>query len=227
MNSLKVKEHEYGTELQSDSIIAVFGNKSLTHEMAMDLYSLKELRFLKQTHSDLIVESKKNSIIEADAHFTKEKNIALGIYTADCIPALIWDSDASIIAACHAGWRGVQNRIIEKSILSLLQLNCQSQNLNVAIGPHIKTESFEVDLDVAKQLVESSYTDKKNIISEHKNNKKLYIDLAQIALSQIIYNQVNKNNIWISQINTVTNTNYHSFRRDKVAKRLVSFIVHK
>ena len=51
--------------------------------------------------------------IEADAMVTNDKNIALGILTADCAPVLFFEKKKNLIGAAHAGWRGAYSGILE------------------------------------------------------------------------------------------------------------------
>lgn len=85
----------------------------------------------------------------ADAMVSRSPGIALGIRTADCIPILIADPRSGAVAAVHAGWRGVVGRVAERAIDAL---DVPTERLIVAIGPHIRAESFEVGLDVAEQI---------------------------------------------------------------------------
>ena len=81
--------------------------------------SPKKLVLLHQAHSNkfsFIDEKYKfaNKKIKADALITKNKNVAIGVLTADCIPILIYDQKLQIISAIHAGWKGAYKGIIKK-----------------------------------------------------------------------------------------------------------------
>src|SRR5580765_659208 len=53
---------------------------------------------------------------QADAMVTRERNIALGILTADCTPVLFADADAGVIGAAHAGWKGALSGVTDSTI---------------------------------------------------------------------------------------------------------------
>src|SRR5690349_21651384 len=52
----------------------------------------------------------------ADAMVTRQPNVALGIITADCAPILLADSQAGVVGAAHAGWRGAVAGVIEATV---------------------------------------------------------------------------------------------------------------
>ncbi len=204
-------EIDLGFEYRTPFYILFFGKKNCTLECLQQTYPQFLFRQTLQSHSDILIKSTTGSeLTNADAQWTTEKNVALVVKTADCIPVFIYDEDNHIILSIHAGWRGVQNQITKKS-LDQLQL---STKLKIYIGPHIQKNSFACDLDVKNLL------NPKDSEFEDKNNK-YYIDLKNILLSQI-----NSNNFINLDIDTVTNLNFNSHRRDKEnSGRNLSFIV--
>jgi YfiH family protein len=83
----------------------------------------------------------------ADASVTTRTDLALSIQTADCIPLALW-SDDGVIAAVHAGWRGLEAGVIEVAIRSMQAQT--SAPLSAFIGPSIGPECYEfgvTDLD--------------------------------------------------------------------------------
>jgi polyphenol oxidase len=79
-----------------------------------------------------------------DAMVTKAKGIALGILTADCVPVLFADAGASVIGACHAGWRGAVAGIIENTVAAMEKLGANRKAIRAALGPCIWQNSYEV-----------------------------------------------------------------------------------
>ena len=69
----------------------------------------KNLILMHQTHSNKVIEIKKNNIkkkIYSDAIITKIKGLALGVLTADCVPILLFDNKSKIVGCIHAVWNG-------------------------------------------------------------------------------------------------------------------------
>src|ERR1700743_1114152 len=63
-----------------------------------------------------------------DAMVTVEKNIALGILTADCVPVLFADAGAGVVGAAHAGWRGALTGILENTIDAMQKLGANKKS---------------------------------------------------------------------------------------------------
>ena len=81
---------------------------------------------------------------EADALATRTPGIILGILTADCVPVLFADRDASVIGAAHAGWKGALAGITDATLIAMERLGADRANIAAAIGPCIARASYEV-----------------------------------------------------------------------------------
>lgn len=89
-------------------------------------------------------------IIEADGYVTKEKELPIAIFTADCVPVLLEDKEAGVIGVIHCGWRSTVADIEGKAIEKMLELGASTSNINVAIGPAIEQCCFEVGPEVVE-----------------------------------------------------------------------------
>jgi YfiH family protein len=76
------------------------------------------------------------------------------VVTADCVPVLLYEPEAHVAAAVHAGWRGTAQRIVANAVERLLATNpeARAERLVVAIGPAIGPCCFEVGPEVIEQL---------------------------------------------------------------------------
>ena len=79
-----------------------------------------------------------------DAMATATPGLALAILTADCVPVLMADREASVIGAAHAGWRGALNGILEAAVEAMLGLGARAGEIRAVIGPAIGAASYEV-----------------------------------------------------------------------------------
>jgi YfiH family protein len=198
------------------------------------------LRFigLKQTHSDRIYEIHDNNIWkwpasntpsdfilpEGDGLITDQVNLALVVVSADCLPILIHDPEGKQIAACHAGWRGVANRIFPKILARLTEKTGSASAFQISVGPHIQSETFEVGLDVAKTLVESAPLGE-SARHFHSDPTKSRIDLNQLILLQGREFGIQENQFHFDPRNTFSDSRLASFRRDGArAGRMLSWI---
>jgi hypothetical protein len=81
----------------------------------------------------------------ADAMVTDKRKLLLGILTADCAPVLFADSEAQVIGAAHAGWRGALAGVTDSTIEAMEKLGARRQRIAAVVGPCIAQLSYEVD----------------------------------------------------------------------------------
>ncbi|NJN87431.1 MAG: peptidoglycan editing factor PgeF [Leptolyngbyaceae cyanobacterium SL_7_1] len=89
---------------------------------------------------------------EADGLVSDTSQQAVWVCTADCVPALIADSQTGQVAAVHAGWRGTAQGILPKTIERLQQHGSQLADLRIALGPAIAGEVYQVSTTVAAEV---------------------------------------------------------------------------
>lgn len=214
-------ETKLGYEFIDSKKIIFFGKKDAGLEEIQNFYPQIKFMQIKQTHSDICVSGSFDTVVEADAHFTNQKGSALLIRTADCMPIMIYSRKHQSVLAIHAGWRGVAQQITAKS---LIQLNWQD-SIDIFVGPHILKNSFEVDLDVRDQLLESIYLidqEKSSYFSVNENNKFL------VNLEAVLKKQLNpflfESQYYSLKKDTFKNLEFNSYRTDQTKERNLSFI---
>ena len=75
--------------------------------------------WLEQVHSTVVIEADDaDSVPQADASFSHQPGSVCVVMTADCLPILFTNRDGSSIAAAHAGWRGLADGVLEKTLSS-------------------------------------------------------------------------------------------------------------
>lgn len=94
-----------------------------------------------------------DALPEADGLVTATPGLALAILTADCAPLLFADTEAGVIGACHAGWRGAVNGVAENTIRAMIALGARTTAIHAAIGPTISVPNYEVGPEFAAQVV--------------------------------------------------------------------------
>ena len=88
----------------------------------------------------------------ADALVTDRPGLLLGILTADCVPVLFADSQAGIVGAAHAGWKGAISGVTDNIITAMEALGADRSRIAAAIGPCIARTSYEVDAGFARRF---------------------------------------------------------------------------
>ncbi len=81
---------------------------------------------------------------QSDAMATNMPSIALGILTADCAPVLLGDTEAGVIGAAHAGWKGALSGVIESVIGAMERLGADRARITAVVGPCISQQNYEV-----------------------------------------------------------------------------------
>ncbi|MBC7466011.1 MAG: polyphenol oxidase family protein [Bdellovibrio sp.] len=216
------QECDLGYTFKTDDVFAFFGNIRATLPEIEKEFPQFNFSKVKQTHSDIILKASAE-LHEADAHWTVDKKKGLLISTADCTPVMIHEKTSGKIASVHAGWRGVENQIVLKSLISLAE-SVDHPSFEIWMGPHILQKSFEVQADVLDLLLKSSYATDKN--SQFvKTNSGFMVDLKNILESQIFHSNLPVTAIHALDVDTKTDLRFHSFRRDKAnSGRNLSFI---
>ena len=149
-----------------------------------------------------------------DSIFTREQGICIGVSTADCIPILIYDEPTHTVTAIHAGWRGTQRRIVEKTIASMGCVLPLSQ-AKAVIAPGISIEAFEVGDEVYEAFREAAFPMERIAC---RYGPKWHIDLWEANRLQLIACGLRPENIILSGICTYTShTDFFSARRLGIA----------
>lgn len=195
-------------------------NKNIQKAFDDNNMNLNNIVYLKQTHSDIVHVVNADNINEirgkeGDSLITKDKNIPIGVFTADCVSCLVYEGKNNIVASVHAGWKGTYNKILYKTINKMInELNADKDNIYIALGPAIANCCFEVSKDVADKFTFVNRIDEKYFVDLFLENKKQAMDLG-----------VNENNIFISNICTKCNNDlFYSYRVQNTTGRMGIFI---
>ncbi|MBO6490052.1 MAG: peptidoglycan editing factor PgeF [Pelagibacteraceae bacterium] len=176
----------------------------------------KPIVALNQNHGNKVVcfnnrQDVKNKII-GDAIVTTMKNVGISVLTADCVPILIYNPKKKIVGCVHAGWKGALNGIIENTVDKFLELNSNTRDLVVAIGPCINHHHYEVGHDFYKKFVDQNKNNQQFFIV--LNDKKYLFNIRSYINAKLI--GLGINNIDHIEMDTFSNKeNFFSYRRSK------------
>ncbi|WP_413582954.1 peptidoglycan editing factor PgeF [Bdellovibrio sp. HCB288] len=229
---MNIEKTPLGYEINANGISYFFGGKESQLDNLKKAYPGFDFVRVKQTHSDIVVESKDASLdyqVNADGLITTAKGLALCVITADCVPALFFHPQTGTIAGVHAGWRGVANRILINTIHQMVNRGISPQEIEVVIGPHIQKDSFECGNDIRDQILASlpeiSSEEKEMFYTAISSDKSL-VDLNLIVKSQLESQGISLEKVFTLHLDTVKDEFFHSHRRDKEkAGRQISFVV--
>lgn len=220
LNNAKIKDQNAKLQLKAQNL--VYRNReAFLGKLDIDVSNLV---LPKQTHGDNVelavfdhlglAQDNASPFSSADGLVTREPNIYLATFSADCLPIFFYEPKKHIIAAVHAGWRGIAKNIISQTIEKIISLGGLPEQLIVWIGPHIKkchytiipqSDSYQEKIDIFSKIPHSIV----------ENNGQAYLDLTGVAVRQLGEQGVVSGNIEIGPC-TVCNTNkYYSYHLER------------
>jgi len=120
---------------------------------------------------------------QADALVTDRPGLLLGIVTADCAPILLADTEAGVIGAAHAGWRGAMAGVTDQAIAAMLSLGARVEHISAAVGPCLARASFEVGHDFPEPLLADD-PDNERFFNEGPNGRPRF-DLEAYVVARL------------------------------------------
>lgn len=169
--------------------------------------------WLIQKHTSKVVDAANTPKFPiADASYTRSSDIVCAVLTADCLPILVCNKSGSLVAAIHAGWRGLVNGIIENTIDALKQ---NPDELLIWFGPAIGPKKFEVGEDVYSQFVAQSPEAKNAFIKlDNLKQNKWLANIYLLAKQRLQTKGIN--NIFGGEYCTYSQQDlFFSYRREK------------
>jgi YfiH family protein len=136
-----------GTHVGDDPV-AVAQNRD---RLLASLPAGARIAWLRQVHGTDVIEAEAEAgpllgdAPAADACWTAQARIACAIMTADCLPVLLTDASGAVVAAAHAGWRGLAAGILEATVAAM---GVAPGTLHAWLGPAIGADAFEVGSEV-------------------------------------------------------------------------------
>lgn len=110
-----------------------------------------EPAWLRQVHGVAVADADASAgPVEADASTARRPGVVCAVLTADCLPVLLCDDAGSVVAAAHAGWRGLAAGVIEQTVRSM---GVDPASLMAYLGPAIGPAAFEVGDEVRQVFV--------------------------------------------------------------------------
>lgn len=144
-------------------------------------YSLPdEPVWLNQVHGNDVIKASRQGDRHpvADAVWTNQPGVVLSIMTADCLPVLFSTKSGEVIAAAHAGWRGLAAGILQKTVTAL---PASASDVVAWLGPAIGPSHFEVGSEVRASFVGVDSTFHSCFSPSGSSKRKYYADIFELA----------------------------------------------
>ena len=187
-----------------------------------EVLGLKPEQFvwMEQLHTNTVtvVDAVQSEPVEAtDAVVTTQPGLALCVLVADCVPVLLSDHNAGVIAAAHAGRLGARNGIVKKTVEKMVELGANPANIQVLLGPAAAGASYEVPLEMARD-VESRLPGSMTKTSKGTTGLDIRAGLVRQLLS------LGVTHVDADPRDTVTDTDFFSYRREGTTGRQAGVI---
>ena len=102
--------------------------------------------WLNQVHGTAVVDAAAcTGVPDADAAVSCSSGVVCTVMTADCLPLLLCDRAGTVVAAVHAGWRGLQGGVVEAAVAAM---KVAPSEILAWLGPAIGPQAFEVGDEV-------------------------------------------------------------------------------
>jgi hypothetical protein len=187
--------------------------------------------FLNQVHGTQVVALTADTPqgVTADASVTTDSEVACTILVADCLPLLLSDATGRLVAAAHAGWRGLAAGVIEHTVDAMKNAckEVQTHAIHAWLGPCIGPDAFEVGPEVraafmAQQVQAGAY------FQTHPSRPNKWLadlaGLARLRLQALGVQTVSGNDSTKPWCTVTQNAQFFSYRRDGVTGRFAACI---
>ena len=155
---------------------------------------------------------------EADALVTSTPGDAVAVRVADCVPVLLAAPGRAVVAAVHAGWRGVTQRVIAAAVEAM---GGRGDGLIAAVGPCIGPCCFEVGEEVAEEIAGASSA----AVVLRTGDGRPRVDLRAAVAAQL--EGIGARSVeHVGGCTRCAGERFHSYRRDgKASGRMLAAIV--
>lgn len=178
--------------------------------------------WLSQVHGIKVVDAAVTPVgSEADASVSNTAGVVCAIQTADCLPVIFCDVTGRVVAAAHAGWRGLVAGVLEATVAAMGARGATADTVLAWLGPAIGPTAFEVGSEVKAAFVAHDPAAARAFVA--RSDDKWLADLFLLARQRL--NACGVTRIYGGGVCTVSDpARFFSHRRDRVTGRQASLI---
>jgi len=203
----------------NDDPLAVAENRARLRQMAR---LPGEPVWLSQVHGNAVVDAGNTpNGGEADASVSDAAGVVCAIQTADCLPVLFCEPTGRVVAAAHAGWRGLVADVLEVTVAAMVARGVAADTVMAWLGPAIGPTAFEVGAEVREVFVANDPAAADAFVAASEG--KWLADIFTLARQRL--NACGVNRIYGGGVCTVSDpVRFFSHRRDRLTGRQASLI---
>jgi YfiH family protein len=177
-----------------------------------------EPRWLRQVHGTRVVAARDvGPDAEADAAVSSTANVVCAVLVADCLPVLLCDQAAEVVAVAHAGWRGLSAGVIEATVRAM---QVPARAVMAYLGPGIGSRAYEVGAEVREAFLRHDRGAAEAFAPAAEG--KFFADLCVLARQRLAACGVAS--VFGGGFCTASDARFFSFRRDRITGRMAGLI---
>lgn len=202
-----------------DDVKAVAGNRTILNSCLPS-----DVIFLSQVHGTMVCDADVlHANTEADAVYARQPGKVCAVLTADCLPVLFADSKGTVVAAAHAGWRGLAGGVLQNTVREMHKAG--AERIIAWLGPAIGADRFEVGQDVVDAFGGCIKNSADCFRPKVVQGQGLKYDADIYGLARRILATAGVADVYGGQYCTVKEADrFYSYRRDGVTGRMASLI---
>lgn len=193
-----------------------------------DLRAATQLNWLSQVHGTRVVQAgQEGDCPEADAQWSREPGMACAVLSADCLPVLLCSVSGDVVAAAHAGWRGLLAGVLEATIAAM---RVPPEQLMAWLGPAIGPSVFQVGSEVQEAFLSAANPQDRDAVAscftaDAHSEGRSHADIYTLARLRLGVSGVGVDSVYGGSACTVTDSKqFFSYRREIVTGRMASII---
>jgi len=221
--------HGFGTKQEGERKPSRSDWRGKAVQVGEEIFPLLSLR---QVHGDRVIHSdgtlqKVEEVwqMEGDALITRAPGVALGVFTADCLPVFLYDPVREAVGIVHAGWRGTARGISRKAVAKMKEFfQSRASNLLAGLGPCIGPCCYEVDEPVSDAFSSGGFP--WGLVSHPRGKGKWMLDLYKANRFLLESSGILRENIHtLNMCTSCRGDTFYSYRNaDKTGGRQLNFI---
>ncbi|MGH8766277.1 MAG: peptidoglycan editing factor PgeF, partial [Burkholderiales bacterium] len=173
---------------------------------------------LRQVHGVGVIDAARyENPVDADASFTRERNVVCAVMAADCMPVLLADERGEAVGAAHAGWRGLCAGVIEATVAAM---GVPAGRLLAWLGPAIGPNAYEVGTEVRDAYLARDPAAASAFVATRPGHWNL--DLYAVARQRLAALEISR--VSGGDFCTLSDDRFYSYRRDKTPQRMAAAI---
>ncbi|WP_207386494.1 peptidoglycan editing factor PgeF [Protofrankia symbiont of Coriaria ruscifolia] len=161
------------------------------------------------------------AIAQTDALVTTVPGVVLAILAADCLPLVLHDPVAGVLACVHAGWRGTARGVTPAALAEMRRLGADPANVVAAVGPGIHPDDYQVGVDVVDAF-RSVFGGQADTLIRSVDGGKWTVDLGRANVTQLLAAGVRENNMHVTGLGTGPGTPFFSHRAENPCGRFAA-----